>query len=519
VISKLTKSLRTTAFLALGVAGATWSGEQAAASGAERIEGVMGVVWADPRPGQLTGASMRFEVLRGDGRVLQVEVPPALRTIAISGFGKRVVITGHTALDATTAAEKIVARALEVADPVDAAAVDRPRAVTRRRVLSIMVRFKGDAQQPHSARFFHALTNPKRPSTGLGIPASINGFFNKTTWGQLVWRGDVAGVGGLAPTRWLTLPKTKAEYAPCGSSSACADVGQIFTDAVALARNAGVALGVYDNINIMLNNDLDCCAWGGSRFLDGKLVGVTWNPPWAQEPGVFVHELGHSLGLPHSGWVYFAYDSHWDQMSRGTRASSLKCGTYRSANNGNAVRDLFCHEPGAGYIAAHKEVLGWLPAANILTISSPGTRTVVLESNAAPLGTAKKMVKVCLAGFPCTGASARYLTVEARIRSHDYEKALPNEGVVIHDFMRNRGPIGGACFFNQQSGWAVPIDSTRNDYDRTTCSAGNRPYPNWGLHNAQFGVGKTYRSNSLGVRVEVLSRAGNTFRVRVTRTK
>ena len=65
-----------------------------------------------------------------------------------------------------------------------------------------------------------------------------------------------------------------------------------------LASNAGVNLSVYDNINLVLNNDLDCCAWGGGSTFNAKSYGVTWEPPWGQEAAVYVHEMGHSLGLP-----------------------------------------------------------------------------------------------------------------------------------------------------------------------------------------------------------------------------
>ena len=53
------------------------------------------------------------------------------------------------------------------------------------------------------------------PTPALGLPATINGFFAKTSWNRLQWKADVAGKGGLNPTAWFTLPKTKAQYAPC----------------------------------------------------------------------------------------------------------------------------------------------------------------------------------------------------------------------------------------------------------------------------------------------------------------
>jgi hypothetical protein len=37
------------------------------------------------------------------------------------------------------------------------------------------------------------------PPAGSTTPATINGFFNKTSWGKLRWRAHVAGRGGLNP--------------------------------------------------------------------------------------------------------------------------------------------------------------------------------------------------------------------------------------------------------------------------------------------------------------------------------
>jgi hypothetical protein len=352
-------------------------------------------------------------------------------------------------------------------------------------------------------------------------PGTINGFFFATSYGNLQWSADVAGVGGLNPTRWFTLPKTKLEYANCGWSGVCADLDGIATAGMTLAKNAGVDLTVYSNINFVINDDLDCCAWGGSTVFAGKVYGATWEPPWSQEAGTYVHELGHSIGLPHSGWVYYAYDSPWDMMSGGSSAKTVQCGTYRSANSA-AVEGISCTRPGGGYLASYKDVLGWIPAANQVVINAIGTKTVTLSAGATALGATIKMIKICLASAPCTGANAHYLTVEARINSYDYDKGLPGSGVIIHDFRKNRGPISGPCFFNDSSGWAVPIDRTRNDWRGSpNCDAGGRVYPNYALFNAQYLAGGTAYSNATwGVTVQVLSHpAASTFSVRVTRTK
>jgi hypothetical protein len=131
------------------------------------------------------------------------------------------------------------------------------------------------------------------------------------------------------------------------------------------------------------------------------------------------------------------------------------------------------------------------------------------------------MIKICLSCASCTGSTARYITVEARIGNAAYEKGLPGDGVIIHDFQANRGPIGQGdpCFFNSQSGWAVPVDATKGDYNSTNCNSGGRAWPNYALGNAQFLPGQTYRNNGLGVRVRVVRKAGAAYIVKVTRTK
>lgn len=492
------------------------------------IEGVLTVVWGDPHGAHAAGHT-RYGLALPDGRRIGLDVATTDRAAAVTHFGKRVRVVGTAAAIATTegtaaeGAERLAVRSIERLDPVTEA-TDAPAATVTGRVLFILLKFKGDTQTPHPPSFFKFLTNPTTPTPTLGLPATINGFFAKTSWNRIQWRADVAGVGGLNPTAWFTLPRTKAQYAPCGWSGSCADTHRLGDDAMALADAAGVNLAVYDAVSFVTNNDLDCCAWGGGYYYAalGKYYGATWEPPWGQEPALYVHEFGHSIGLPHSGWVYEAYDSPWDEMSDGSTASSRKCGSYVSANSGRS-RTLTCKEPGGGYITPHKAYLGWLPAANEVVIDRVSTRTVALDAGARPLGTTKKMIRICIAGHPCTGGSAHYLTVEARRKLAQYDKGLPGEGVVIHDVRMNRGAIGSTnpCFFNDQSGWAMPIDATPRDWrGAPDCDAGGRSFPNYALNNAQFTVGKKLdRRSTWGVMVEVVRATTTGYVVKVTRTK
>jgi M6 family metalloprotease-like protein len=389
-----------------------------------------------------------------------------------------------------------------------------------RKVIFLLLEFSDDTAVPHQPAFYTDMTNPLTPPAGEVFPATINGFFTKTSWNKFSWVGDVGGVGGVGASVWLTLPQPKSYYAPCGWDSSCANLQQLGDDGTALGRAQGIVFTNYDNINFVLSNDLDCCAWGGTYYssVDNKTYGATWEPPWGQETGTYSHEMGHSIGLPHSGWVYYSYDSPWDVMSDRTSANTVVCGSYFSIND-NGTDDVLCTEPGDGYIAPHKDYLGWIPSANLVTTDTNSSVTVNLEADSLPLSSAMKMIKICKVGVSCSGTTAHYLTVEARVTglgtNSQYDNGLPGEGIIIHDFQADRSPISGPCFFNDQSGWALPIDSTPGDYDSVNCNFGGRTYPNYALFNAQWSPGQTYTNSTYGVAVTILSRTGSTFVVSV----
>jgi hypothetical protein len=499
------------ALMAAALAHGTAAAQVATAS----FNGILSVIWGDPKPDTDGVGAMRFTLTLPNGTEHPLQLAPGQQNAAIQFFGKQVTVQGRMAATAAPDGRTPIAvDDITSAEPNNGA-LQRPRAKVTRRVLFVLLRFKGDAQRSHPVTFYtRELTNPQLPPRGSKALATINGFFNRTSWGKLQWRGVVAG------NRWFRLPRTKRQYAPCGWSGSCAKLNLIRADALALLTRNGINWRTYDNINFVLNNDLDCCAWGGGFTANGKFYGATWEPPWSQEASTYVHELGHSIGLPHSGWRYYAYDSHHDEMSRGNPARTAVCGSYRSANYGNARYNIFCNEPGAGYIVAHKDYLGWIPAANKRTVNRKMTRTYVIEANALPLGKRLKMVKICIPGKPCAGgdgSGARFLTVAARIKAGKYENGLPSQGIVIHDVMMNRGPIGGHCFFNDQSGWAVPIDATPGDFNRTTCLPQDQAGA--GLMDMPFVVGRTYRNPAWGITVKVLHKTRTTYTVQVSKTK
>jgi hypothetical protein len=504
---------------------------QAAAAQAappQTYEGILNVVWGDPRLASVR-SEMKFSLAMADGSSLALQMT-GQENLAIAYFGKRVVVTGRpgarpAAIAGAGAADEsaIIVDSIGPAQPPAqgfAGDVSAAPAIGTKRVLFLLLKFQDDTAVPHPPSFFLNLANPDTGSAG--IPATINGFFKKTSNDQFSWIADVGGAGGIgAPSGdgWITLPQPKSAYANCDFSTSCLDINKITADSVAAGKGQLINFANYDNINFVYSNDLDCCAWGGSRTIDGKTFGVTWEPPWGQETDTYSHEMGHSLGLPHSGWVYFAYDSPWDVMSSPFAATTANCGSYFSRNDGGNS-NLTCTEPGASYIAAYRDYLGWIPAANIVQTAAGSTVNTTLEGAALPMGSTPKMIKICLPGFACAGSGARYFTVEARVKgggaNTQFDNGITGEGVIIHDVQTSRPSISGACFFNNQSGWAVPVDATPGDYNSTGCNAGGRTLPNYALYNAQFTAGQTYTNSTYGFRVSVGARSGATFAVSVT---
>ena len=493
----------------------------AQAQGLQVFEGTLQVVWGDPDPLVGRASGLAFSLAFDDGRVLPLRLN-GRETAALHLFRRRVIVTARMRAPGSPAGQPeadVDAIALSTgAEP--SAATPSAAVLNPRRVIFLLVKFPEDTTVPHPASFYTNITNPETPPPGSNFPSTLNGFFNKTSFNQFSWAADVGGVGGIgAPGGWLTLPRSKSYYANCGSNASCAQLQPLAEDAIALGRAQGISFATYDNINFVLSNDLDCCAWGGTYYsaTERRSFGATWEPPWGQNVPTYAHEMGHSIGLPHSGWAYYAYDSPWDTMSSVQTLNGMVCGSYRSANTG-FQRSLVCAEPGDGYIGAHRDTLGWIPAANEAVVDATTETTVTIEASATPLSSAVKLLKICLPAYPCTGSAARFFTVEARVKGigalSQFDNAVPGEGIIIHDVRMDRPAISGGCYFNSQSGWAVPVDATPGDYDAAACRI-NGTYPNYGLFNAQWVVGQTYTNNLYQFGLSVVSRTATSFTVSV----
>ena len=489
----------------------------------QTFDGTLTIVWGDPDPAAGVGGETRYSIVLADGRTARLQLA-GQESLAESFFLRSVRVSGQLLPAAAAASDPLDAGTIVVTSIASGLGGAAQRALSGpRRAIYLLAKFADDTDVPHPPAFYLELNNNDVPPPGSLVSATVSGFFKKTSWNQLWWIGDVGGAGGVgAPGGWLTLPHPRSQYILC-SGFGCANLGALENDAMAAGRAQGIDFALYDQVNFVFSNDLDGHAYGGGRFspVEGKFLGMTWMSPEGQNTSGYAHEMGHSLGLQHSGWVYYPYDSPWDAMSGGPIASSQPCGSYLSALRGRNPTTLFCPEPGSAYIAQAVEDLGWLPPANVDITDTLSTRTVTLEALSLPLGSATKMIKICLPGYPCSGpwgSTARYLTVEARVRglgsTSQFDNGLPGDGVIVHEIYRNRLRPPGPCRSTIDA-LATPIDSTPGDYDAATCTSGGRPYPNYGLFNAQVVPGQSLTVPTAGVRIDVVSRTGASYTVSV----
>jgi hypothetical protein len=276
------------------------------------VEGTLNIVWGDPHPQFGSGGETVYTLESLNPTSLPAELAGRDRvrlqlagreSEAVHYFRRRVVVSGRAAQNpAAPGAPQGTAADLVVDSITPSAAPLAPSAEASvfgtKKVIFLLLQFSDDAAVPHPPVFFTDLTNPDTPPVGEVFPATINGFFKKTSWDQFSWVGDVGGAGGVgAPGGWLVLPHPKSYYANCGWSTSCALLSQLGDDGTALGRAAGINFTVYDNINFVLSNDLDCCAYGGGYYssVDFKSYGATWEPPWGQETGTYAHEMGTAL--------------------------------------------------------------------------------------------------------------------------------------------------------------------------------------------------------------------------------
>jgi hypothetical protein len=431
------------------------------------VTGRFHVIWGDGPPGSGTTVT-RFVVIDDHGRSTEVLGEDlVLRFDALRALnGKRVRVAGRPiagprpavqadAVELVDGESRMPASPTEVAGPAAAVAA----APAARPFVTILCRFADSPGTPRSVADVQALMGSAHPG--------MDHYWREVSYGTINLTGSVV-VG------WYNLPQPRSYYVydVGGDGSADLDSARITNDCTA-AADADVFFPDFYGINLMFNDDLDCCAHGGSRTLnrDGqtRVYSVTWLPPWAQWPREIAHEMGHGFGLPHSSGPYSAtYDSPWDVMSSGGMCASQ--------------HPLYGCLP-VHTISYHKDLLGVIPPSRKF-MPSRGTHTFLLER----LARSPESTGYLMAQLPIVGS--RSYTLEAR-RFTGYDSDVPGEAIVIHEVEPSR--------FDGRPAHVVDVDGNRNPSDAA----------------AMWTPGETFSDAANGIRVSVGAATATGFQVTV----
>lgn len=331
------------------------------------------------------------------------------KPVVLQGAWQRLFSASESAQEGSNAEFRVQSmqrRSKFSAQAADATLIEGSAVAGSQRWATVLCRFADSTgTTPHSKTWFDTLMLG-------GSSPGMEHYWQELSYGQINLAGSLV-VG------WYNLPQPRSYYIydRNGDGTADLDHGRAARDCAA-AANADVYFPDVVGVNLVFNQNLDCCAWGGSWTftLDGqtKTYNVTWLPPWGYEnQGVIGHEMGHGFGLPHSSGPYSAtYDSRWDVMSSVWGNCSPKHPVYGCI--------------GVHTIAHHKDFLGWVTSARRYVASPGSNATIELERLGQPTDTGYLMAKI-----PIAGSTTQFYTVETR-QIVGYDGTLPGSAVVIH---------------------------------------------------------------------------------------
>jgi hypothetical protein len=442
-----------------------WPGSEQAALGQQApVSGWVGALWGDGPPGSRVARAPQWILADDYGRTVPVsldQVVPRPPAGALAYDRQRVQVTGTWAGDAAPGgAGRGTLRATTVQPDPPARLGAGSRAASdvtgSQRWVTLLCRFADNASlTPYPPAWFDGLMGGTYPG--------LSQHWREESYGAIDLAGSVTA-------GWYTLPQPQAYYVPDGTL----DWTRAANDCTA-AADPDVYFPNFAGINLIFNDSLGCCSWGGPWYLTldgvGKVYAVTWMPPWAYgNQSMLAHEIGHGLGLPHSSGPYDqTYDSQWDVMSGG--------GTCVPA------------DPSYGCVAVHtnayyKDRLGWIPPARKYVAASGTTQAITLERVAQP---PMAPGAYQLAQLPIAGSTTQFYSVEARDYA-GYDARVPGVGVVIYLVDTTRG---------DRVAQVVDVDGNGNPNDA----------------GAIWGVGETFIDAANRIAVSVLSAGAGSFQV------
>ena len=368
----------------------------------QSISGLFLVLWDDPQPGELPSSGPAYFLHDDAGRSIQLFLSADLLRAhggVLALDRRRITVTGQWLSNQAIAVQSVqLDPTVGRASPNDI--------VGPQPWVSVLCKFADVPAEPHDVSYFVGMYGSTYPG--------LDHYWREVSY-------DIANVTGSAVAGWYVLPQPRSHYVydQDGDGEPELDWNRAANDCTDVA-DPDVYYPDFVGINLMFNDLLDCCAWGGGWYdtLDGvsRLWYMTWEPPWGYgNVGVIAHEMGHGFGLPHSSGNYGqTYDNQWDVMSDVWSNCS---------NSSDPVYGCL----GQHTISYHKDLLGWVAPGLEFVVPTGTHATLTLEQLALP-----ETSNYLMARIPIADSTTRFYTVEAR-RKVGYDVKLPGEAVIIHE--------------------------------------------------------------------------------------